>query len=74
MDMYGYPTCLIYLMCKLSGGFRHIFVVVFGVDFVNLMNFKVVGDNWKLAKALVRAKIEDLCLPSFLITPAKFNY
>lgn len=36
---------------------------------VKLMNFKVVGDNWKLAKALVRAKIEDLCLPSFLITP-----
>lgn len=41
----------------------------FGVDFVNLMKFKVVGDNWKLAKALVRAKIEDLGLPSFLITP-----
>ena len=73
MDMYGYPICLIYLMCKLSGGFRHMFVVVFGVDFVNSMNFKVVGDNWKLAKALVRAKIEDLGLPSFLITPAKFN-
>ena len=56
-------------MCKLSDGFRHIFVVVFGVDFVKLMKFKVVGDNWKLAKALVRAKIEDLGLPSFLIAP-----
>ena len=46
MDMFGYLIRLIHLMCKLSGGFRHIFVVVFGVDFVNLMNFQ--GGGWQL--------------------------
>lgn len=44
--IFGYLICLIYLMCKLWGGFRHIFVVVFGVDFCRFD--EIQGGGWQL--------------------------